>query len=157
MKLGFIPLPPGLEPKRRRGLPYYVPLKADEFVAAQSVPAVVIVNASSPERTAAQRLQHYLQRIIKGHVDLREGIIGDVRQPGTTMQIAVGYYASRQLAGLSSSTLDFLGEDGYVVTSNKTQMLRRLGSVAISGASSYCSCKEKGIVAMPFSSFHACM
>jgi hypothetical protein len=112
MKLGVLPA----KPQR-------VTLKADE--AAVAPPAVVTLNASAPESSAARRLQSYLARITRGPVRLHVSA-GDNFQG---VQIAVGYHAA-VAAGLDAAALRELGADGYAL---RSAGLRVPGSAVISG------------------------
>ena len=85
---------------------------------------VVVLNASAPELTAARRLQRYLAQI-SGDVPLRSG------SSHGASHFAVGYFATLA-AGVDVATLDGLGDDDFVLSSNRSAALRA-GSVALSG------------------------
>jgi len=111
-KLGFLPVS-----KRP-------PLKVDDD--AQTIMPVVVLNASAPELTAARRLQRYLAQISGGDVPLhRSG------SSHGASHFAVGYFATLA-AGVDVAALDGLGDDDFVVSSNRSAALRA-GSVALSG------------------------
>ena len=89
-------------------------------------PVVVGANASAPEQAAAERLRHYLQLICGEHVEL-------LASPVAGQQLAVGFDAS-VAAGLPASALEGLGDDGHIISSNRSAKLRSTASVAMAGA-----------------------